>query len=197
MLPLLRKYGLVVLVALSSPAVAQDVTRGAGSAATRLPVRLVDQGRDSAATLFAPAEAPLPLAPPGRRSPAGGSARTPPGPRSALTTAVTSLAVVLGLFTVLVWWAKRRNPRGSSLLPGEVLETLGRVPLHARQEMHLVRVGHKLLLLAVTPTSAETLTEIADPVEIDRLTGICRQNQPGSISASFREVLAQLNRQAP
>jgi flagellar biogenesis protein FliO len=58
--------------------------------------------------------------------------------------------------------------------------------------MQLVRVGNKVLLLAVTANSAETLTEITDPDEIDRLNGICRQNQPGSISASFREILSQL-----
>jgi flagellar biogenesis protein FliO len=105
---------------------------------------------------------------------------------------VSSLAVVLGLFGLLIWVSRRTRGLGIATLPGEVVETLGRAPLSGRQEMHLVRVGGKLLLLSVTATSAETLTEITDPVEIDRLAGICRQNQSGHISASFREVLANL-----
>jgi hypothetical protein len=52
-------------------------------------------------------------------------------------------------------------------------------------------VGNKLLLLSVTASGAETLTEITDPEEIDRLAGICRQNHPDSITASFREILWQ------
>jgi flagellar biogenesis protein FliO len=109
-----------------------------------------------------------------------------------VTTVITSLAVVLGLFAIVVWFARRANPKGYATLPGEVVETLGRAPLSGRQEMHLVRVGKKLLLLSVTQTGAETLTEITDPAEIDRLAGICQQHQPGSITASFREVFAQM-----
>jgi flagellar biogenesis protein FliO len=108
----------------------------------------------------------------------------------AIKTVVTSLAVVLGLLAALVWLSKRTNPKRDASLPGEILETLGRAPLAGRQEMQLVRVGNKLLLLSVTATSAETLTEITDPLEIDRLAGICRQNQPDSITASFREILS-------
>ena len=103
--------------------------------------------------------------------------------------------VVLGLFAIIVWLARRVGPKGNAALPEKVVETLGRAPLSGRQQMHLVRVGNKLLLLAVTPTSAETLTEITDPAEIDRLAGICQQNQPGSITASFREVFSQLGHQ--
>lgn len=115
-----------------------------------------------------------------------------PSPTRAVTTVVTSLSVVLGLFALVVWFTRRVNSRGNSNLPGDVIETLGRAPLNARQEMHLVRVGNKLLLLSVTATSAETLTEITDPVEIERLSNVCRRNKSGRISESFRDVLNQL-----
>jgi flagellar biogenesis protein FliO len=117
-------------------------------------------------------------------------------PERALVTTATSLAVVLGLFLLLVWFQRRVSGHRGSMLPGEVVQTLGRVPLNGRQEMHLVRVGNKLLLLAVTATSAETLTEITDAEEIERLSRICRHEQPGSISASFREILNQLQQPA-
>jgi hypothetical protein len=43
----------------------------------------------------------------------------------------------------------------------------------------------------VTPHGAETLTEVTDVTEVDRLAGLCQQQRPGSVTASFRHVLAQ------
>jgi hypothetical protein len=63
--------------------------------------------------------------------------------------------------------------------------------------MHLVRIGRKLLLISVTPTGAETLTEIADPQEVDHLAGLCQQNQPGSITQTFRSLLGQIEEERP
>jgi flagellar biogenesis protein FliO len=171
------------------PSRAAEAARPAVSA--RLPLRIV-QGSASARTTSAAArpDEPMRLAPPGAantRRP-GGSA--PLTTASAVKTVVTSLAVVLGLLVALVWLSRRANPKARATLPEDIIETLGRAPLSGRQEMHLVRIGNKLLLLSVTPTSAETLTEITDPVEIDRLAGICQQNQPDSITASFREILS-------
>lgn len=137
---------------------------------------------------------PLPLAPP-RRSASGVPDRSRShSPARALSTVISSVVVVLGLFALLVWGARRTRPRHHAALPGEVLEMLGRAPLNARQEMQLVRVGNKLLLLSVTATAAETLTEITDPEEIDRLAGICRHGQSDGISVSLREMLAHLGK---
>jgi len=63
-------------------------------------------------------------------------------------------------------------------LPGEVVETLGRVPLAGRQQMHLLRFGNKLLLVCVSPTGVDTLGEITDPSEIDRVAALCAQTNP-------------------
>jgi hypothetical protein len=57
--------------------------------------------------------------------------------------------------------------------------------------MHLVRCGHKLLLVAISTAGADTLTEITDPVEVDRLCGLCRQSHPQSATTAFRNVLNQ------
>lgn len=109
----------------------------------------------------------------------------------ALVTVVSSLAVVLAVFFAFVWLTRSAAPRGMAPLSKEVVESLGRAPLLGRQQMQLIRVGNKLILLSVTATGADTLTEITDPVEVDRLSGLCRQAQSGSISDSFRQVLAQ------
>ncbi len=125
---------------------------------------------------------------------------TPAKRHDGVTSAVTivsSLAIVLGLFCLVIWVMRRAQPRGSLLLPTEVVEVLGRTPLAGRQQMHLVRCGSKLLLVAATPDSAETLTEIDDPDEATRLAGLCRQVHPHSASTTFRQVFDQLSGGGP
>jgi flagellar biogenesis protein FliO len=147
-------------------------------------------------TRAASGEFHLPLPPPGNTpqktdGPAAGN-------RSGLASGsavVGSLAVVLGLFFVLAWAMRRTAPRGSMLLPTEVVEVLGRAPLASRQQVHLVRCGTKLLLVSVSPTGAETLTEITDPDEVTRLAGLCRQAHPDSVTATFRQVFQQMGRE--
>lgn len=185
----------LMLAALAAPvdlADGQERPAPLPPAPARLPVRLVERPAHAAASLAAPAtDSALPLKP--LRKPSGdahGRIR-PPSAGNAVTTVVTSLAVVLGLFVLCVLILRKANARSNATLPAEVVQTLGRAPLSGRQEMHLVRVGNKLLLLSVTAAGAKTLTEITEPEEIDRLAGICRQSHPDSITASFREILWQ------
>ena len=115
-----------------------------------------------------------------------------PTPTAAIGTVVSSLAIVLGLFAALVWFSKRFAPAGSAALPKEAVELLGRAPLAGRQTMQLIRVGNRLLLVALSASGAETLTEITDPVEVEHLAGLCRGGKSDSASASFTRVLSQL-----
>lgn len=132
----------------------------------------------------------LPLQPPGR-SAADRSAGSLGG-MSGITAVASSLAIVLGLFFVFVWLMRRSSPNTIAALPGEVIETLGKVTLGYRQQVNLVRCGNRLLLLSVTPAGVETLSEYADPDEVTRLVALCRQAQPGSASTTFRQVFHQL-----
>jgi flagellar biogenesis protein FliO len=109
-----------------------------------------------------------------------------------MVTVVSSLALVLGLFLIFAWFMRRSVPGGSAVLPGEVVEVLGRAALAGRTQVHLVRLGNKLLLLSMSTAGVETLTEITDADEVNRLAGLCRQAQPGSTTAAFRQVLQQL-----
>ncbi len=117
-------------------------------------------------------------------------------PTRAVTTVVTSLAVVLGVFFLVVWFARRFLPQTAASLPNEVVELLGRTSLGARQQFQVLRFGNKLLLVSVTSTGSETLSEITDPDEVDRIAAICQQSKPGSISESFRHVLSGLTGQS-
>lgn len=114
---------------------------------------------------------------------------------SSALTSVMSLAVVLGLFFAVVWAMRRGMPQGPALLPREAVEVLGRTPLAGRQHAHLIRCGNKLLLVYLSQGAAETLAEITDPMEVDRLVGLCRQAHPQSTTASFRQILQQFGRE--
>ncbi len=146
-------------------------------------------GFDSGMPLSPPRGAGVPLAPPAKTDRSDAAKR--PGGLSSVITVTSSLAVALGAFFVLMWVLRRASPPGAGALPNEVVEVLGRAPLSGRQQMHLLRCGRKLLLVSVTPAGAETLTEITDPLEVDRLAGLCQQARPGSATAAFRRVFEQ------
>ncbi len=121
--------------------------------------------------------------------PAGTSAKLSNLP--SLATTGSALAIVLGLFFVFAWAMRRTNPGRSGVLPADIVEVLGRVPLAARQQMYLIRCGKKLVLVHVCPEGVEPLTEINEPEEVDRLLGLCRQTQSNSATAAFRQVFQQ------
>jgi flagellar biogenesis protein FliO len=128
--------------------------------------------------------------------------RTPLEQRSVRKSGVTSvvlssLAIVLGCFFLVVWLVKRASPQSMSALPTDVLEILGRSSMGARHHLQLIRIGRRLVLVSVTPDHAETLTEITDPDEVQHVTGLCQQHRPDSVTNSFRQVLHQLGTQSP
>jgi flagellar biogenesis protein FliO len=142
---------------------------------------------------------PMPIGPAGRDSSDPGAAHA--GRRDASSTASSapavlsmfgSLAVVIGLFLGLVWLLRRGAPKAARLLPAGVVEVLGRSPLAGRQQMHVIRFGTRLLLVTVSPDGAETLAEITEPAEVDRLAGLCQQTQPNSATQAFRQIFGQL-----
>lgn len=144
-----------------------------------------------------PQEGAIPIPPPSSRGgPGTADDSSAPSLLGGVVTVVTSsLAIVIGLFLLLAWLSRRAMPRAAIALPQDVVEVLGKSPLAGRSYLQLIRLGNKLVLISTTPDGAEPLSEIDDPEEVNRLTGICRQHQPESISTSFRQVLDQLGRQ--
>lgn len=153
------------------------------------------------ATLNQPQKAnePMPFGEAGRDSNSSaisrGSHRDMPATTSSAPAVLSmfgSLAVVIGLFLGLVWLLRRGSPKSIRLLSSDVVELLGRSPLAGRQQMHVIRFGNRLLLVAVSPDGAETLAEITEPVEVDRIAGLCQQSQPNSATQAFRQVFGQM-----
>jgi len=143
---------------------------------------------DPGSVALTPLSDPIPLAPKGERN--EDAPRSTASPSSAFFTVSFSLAIVLGLFFALVWFSRKTGGKGNTVLPKDVVEVLGRSPLAPRQSVQVVRFGSKILLLSVTASGSDTLAEITDPEEVDRLMGLCKQQSPDSISESFRHVLS-------
>ena len=152
--------------------------QAARSAATDAPLPLAKRQAEA-----------LPLARPGASDDRVASGLPP------LATAAGSLAIVLALFFITAWLLRRGAPQAALSLPRDVVEVLGRAPLPGKQQVHLLRCGHKLLLVWAGSGGVETLTEITDPAEVDRLAGICRAAHPHSATAAFRNVFQQLARE--
>ena len=84
---------------------------------------------------------------------------------------------------------------GGQAFDRDAVEVFGRAPLAKGQFMHLLRVGNKLLLVSVSNAGVEPLTEITDPIEVDRLAGLCKQSHPHSSTTAFRQVFQQFGNQ--
>lgn len=110
-----------------------------------------------------------------------------------ISTTVPALGVVIGCFLICTWLVRRGSRKSTGALPRDVVSVLGRVPLAARNVAQLLRVGNKLVLVSLTPTGAETLTEVTDPTEVDRIVGLCQQSDPHSTTKAFEHVFRQMS----
>lgn len=102
----------------------------------------------------------------------------------------SSLLIVIGLFLAVAWFYRKSvNSNIGNGLPKQVVDVMGRTNIAARQQLVLVRFGPKLVLVSMVQGETRTISEIEDPLEVDRLAGMCESSKPGSISESFRSVL--------
>ncbi|MBA2116890.1 FliO/MopB family protein [Bremerella alba] len=138
---------------------------------------------------------PLRLPPPSKAKDTGVSMPVFNFQSNQTASIAASLLVVVGLFLIFAWVGKKNMKPGGSRLSKEIIQVLGKSQLSGKQQLELVRVGHKLLLLCVTPNGVETLTEITEPGEVERLLAIVRQDSPGSMKATFQDVLSQMGHQ--
>jgi flagellar biogenesis protein FliO len=104
------------------------------------------------------------------------------------------LGVVIGLFFSVVWISRKSGGkrRIAGSIPGEVVQVLGRLPLDQRQQMQLVRLGDKIILLAASTTGVEPLSEITDRDEVDAITEICLSKNPQLLKETFRQTIARV-----
>jgi hypothetical protein len=102
----------------------------------------------------------------------------------------------VGLFLISTWLVRGSSgAKRSGSLPPEAFALLGRAPLTAQSFAQLLRLGNKLVLVAVAADGAQPLAEVTDPAEVDRIVGLCAKSAPHGPSAEFQQVLEQLSRE--
>lgn len=99
-----------------------------------------------------------------------------------------SLAMVLGGYLGLVWLLRKINPAGNQSIPSEVLEVVGNAPLDSRQNLQLVRLGSKLLLMIHGPDGTQPIGEVTDPAEVNHLVALCNGKSRKADSAVSQAV---------
>jgi flagellar biogenesis protein FliO len=112
-----------------------------------------------------------------------------------LSSAGAGLAIVIALLLACVWLMRKGGPKAGGVLPSEAFAVLGRAPLTSQSFAQLLRVGNKLVLVAMTADGAQPLAEVTDAAEVDRIAGLCAGGRSGGSSAEFQQVLAQLSRE--
>lgn len=106
-----------------------------------------------------------------------------------------ALTVVLGLMLGFFWVFRRTAPKSLLPLPLETVQVLGNAPLHGKQHLRLIRLGHRVLLLAVSENTSQTLAEVTDPDEVRYLLELCEARVSRGESQTFAEILQQSGRE--
>ena len=121
--------------------------------------------------------------------------------RQAVVRVSASMAIVLAVFFLVIWFLRRSLPHQARILPEEAFEILGTAPLSSRHTIQLVRIGNRLLVVSLATGGVSSLAEISDIEEVDRLLSLCRsgrrENQSGAggelhREASFQQVLSEM-----
>ena len=116
---------------------------------------------------------------------------SPVGPQlMPLVSVLGSLCLVLGAFFLFVLLMKKVGPKNGGNLPKDALENIGRYPLNPKLQLNLIRLGNRLILVAVTPDGGvETISEIESPDEVAHILAQCRKLDPNGSQAQFKSVL--------
>ncbi len=105
---------------------------------------------------------------------------------------IGSLLIVLSAFFILMMMFRKMSPKGNRLLPKEAFENLGRSFLTPKLQLHLLRLGNRLILVSVTADGVTPVTEVTDPDEVVPLLGMCRALDANSSTALFQKMYANM-----
>jgi flagellar biogenesis protein FliO len=139
-----------------------------------------------------PAETPRPITPAAPRiTPPAAENSRPASSTGGLSTTIVALAmIVIAILTAGKLW-KKHGPFVAQGLPSEALEFLGKRHLDPRQTIYLMRLGARILVLGSSPAGLNTLAEVTDPIEVDRLAGLCRRREADAASRGTFQAVFQ------
>ncbi len=105
-----------------------------------------------------------------------------------------ALGAVVAVIFLLRWLARRMFPSVGGMQSGRVVQVLSRSVLAPKQQVMVMKVGRRLLVVGDTGSNMNTLCEITDPDEVASLIGQVQQEQKGSITSSFSTLFGRANK---
>lgn len=166
--------------------------RSASNASTLSPVQPASWTSDASSQGTSNSVTRKPLELKARSKDAVGSLEKPKSTWAAALSMFFSLAIVLSLFLMIAWLFRKAQPSTFLKLPAGAVQVLGRTAMAPRQQLYVVRFGNKMLLVSHQPGQTQTLGEITDTEEVQRIAGLCEANMPNSVTHSFRDILKQV-----
>ena len=129
-------------------------------------------------------------------APTTAPASTQPGsiaaPNVELPKVAAALAVVLGLAFVLRAVLRRVFPAVASAGATRAIQVLSRTVLAPRQQLMLVRVGRRLIVVGDSGGQMTALSEITDPDEVAALVGQVKDEKLSAAAPTFGGLLSRV-----
>ena len=115
------------------------------------------------------------------QAPASGTAAAAPiAPSMEYGRVLGALGVVIGLIFVFRWGARFFFPSVAGRTSSRVVQVLARAALTPKQQVILLRVGRRIIVVGDSGVQMTTLCEIAEPDEVASLVGQLNENRTGS-----------------
>ncbi len=102
-------------------------------------------------------------------------------------------AIVVLIVLILVFF-KKIIPGSHRLFQSKVVEVLGRTYLAPKQGLFLVKLADHILVLGVTGSSINVLSEITNEEEVAKIKELTCRSRPESITAAFRSIFSRKRR---
>lgn len=117
---------------------------------------------------------------------ATGSAQAAPSSDAFSVTRVTlALGAVVSLILAFRWGARRFMPGGVTSGHSRAVQVISRTIVSPKQQLMLVKVGRRLVLVANSPAGMNAVCEIRDEQEVADLLGQVSAERGDSVSRAF------------
>jgi len=105
-----------------------------------------------------------------------------------------ALAAVIGLILLLRWCGRLFFPAAGARGSSRAVEVLGRSPVSPRQQVMLLRVGRRLIVVGDSGSQLSSLCEITDPDEVAAMVGQLRDERAAPASRAFVAMFGRSRR---
>jgi len=106
-----------------------------------------------------------------------------------------AMAIVIGLIFVLRWGGQRIFNPGSARGTTRSIQVLARSPVAPRQQIMLLQVGKRVIVVGDSAGQMTSLCEITDGDEVAALVGQIRDEKIDSSTRAFGSIFRRANRE--